>query len=741
MKKQIQIALSLLMLSISSVSMPLRAFACSFASQTYFTYTTHPDFPLTGFAAGKLGILRPEYARSYLLCAYRYLKNEPLSTEEQKQLVELWNERLLATDFSNTTDTSAWLKARAQVPGASKIEQLFTDRPVSKEESWQTYCNCQSSAFETAIKHLQELIAKHGASAAQVKDWLTAQDKVFSNCGGAPYSDNLPPPAVPEALSPGADAALQKDRAYQIAAANFYAQNFEIAAKQFQTIADDAASPWKQLSAYLAIRAMIRQASLPKTIDKKLLEHAAEKIKHLMSDPANSNLSNDLKALQNYVAARLTPETHLKDIAALKISKDSTAELTKTIDNLLGESESEDRPKYSTLPAALKDVESVDWIMTFQSDDESAKQHAIEKWKAGHALPWLVSVADKIEAKDPLAQTIIDECSKQNNAGAKWTLFYNSLRLLREKGKNDQVRAELDAVLSKPPAELSLGGLNMLKTQRLALAQNLEELVKFGFQTPAATCSNGGCQEVPDDMDEIVKSGKVKAEAAVFTPEAGNIIDNKLPLSVLKQLAQSKLLPQANRSNIAWTSWVRAILVGDDTSARELATLLKGLNKEKSKLLDAYLAATNAEDKKFAACFLMLQFSSANPFAAWGPLQDDGYGDSSGWWWGSAPSASLEDGAIDMDPLFLTASQKAQCKQQMAKLASAEGGPDLFGHTVLAYAKTHPSDPRVPQALHLVVKATRYGSPDDTKMSKQAFQLLHSRYKGNSWTKNTPYYY
>jgi hypothetical protein len=49
----------------------------------------------------------------------------------------------------------------------------------------------------------------------------------------------------------------------------------------------------------------------------------------------------------------------------------------------------------------------------------------------------------------------------------------------------------------------------------------------------------------------------------------------------------------------------------------------------------------------------------------------------------------------------------------------------------------------VPEALHRFVKATRYGSTDDaTKTySKQAFTVLHSKYKGNTWTKQTPYYY
>ncbi len=62
---------------------------------------------------------------------------------------------------------------------------------------------------------------------------------------------------------------------------------------------------------------------------------------------------------------------------------------------------------------------------------------------------------------------------------------------------------------------------------------------------------------------------------------------------------------------------------------------------------------------------------------------------------------------------------------------------------VLAWAKASPDDQRIPEALHYVVRATRYGCGDDktSSYSKQAFQLLHSRYPKSEWTKRTPYFY
>jgi hypothetical protein len=94
-------------------------------------------------------------------------------------------------------------------------------------------------------------------------------------------------------------------------------------------------------------------------------------------------------------------------------------------------------------------------------------------------------------------------------------------------------------------------------------------------------------------------------------------------------------------------------------------------------------------------------------------------------------------------PTFLTAAQKAAANREYATLASFGAAPNYLCREVIAWATTHPSDPRVPEALHLAVKTTRYGCTDKQtgKWSKSAYDLLHRRYPGNTWTKQTPYWF
>src|SRR5512132_4676343 len=68
------------------------AHACGpFIPRAVFTFGPHPDMPLGPFAAGKLGVVLPSYARSYLVVAYRYLIGVPLDPAEQQAALALWS--------------------------------------------------------------------------------------------------------------------------------------------------------------------------------------------------------------------------------------------------------------------------------------------------------------------------------------------------------------------------------------------------------------------------------------------------------------------------------------------------------------------------------------------------------------------------------------------------------------------------------------------------------------------------
>lgn len=92
---------------------------------------------------------------------------------------------------------------------------------------------------------------------------------------------------------------------------------------------------------------------------------------------------------------------------------------------------------------------------------------------------------------------------------------------------------------------------------------------------------------------------------------------------------------------------------------------------------------------------------------------------------------------------FLTTAKKQAAQADSQKLHTLETGPNYLVAPVLAWAKHTPDDRRVPEALYLAVRSTRYGCTNEktTQFSKQAFQLLHKQYPQSPWAQQTKYWY
>ena len=211
---------------------PLTAAASGpFFPRAVFTYKVHPHFPLTQFARGELGILLPTYRPSYLYVAYRHLAGLGLDRDEERAVLALWKEALYVNPEPELSGTlKAWLEARSKVPGSGPPPEIDAYRRLIAA-SFFTYVNCWGDAFRVAARTLQERAKQFGASSPEVREWLEAQDKVFANCSGGEY--------IPSPAGPASPALIRADRAYQIAAAHFYAGHFDEAEKRFREIAKD----------------------------------------------------------------------------------------------------------------------------------------------------------------------------------------------------------------------------------------------------------------------------------------------------------------------------------------------------------------------------------------------------------------------------------------------------------------------------------------------------------------------
>ncbi len=758
--------LTLLACSLSSSFQPV--LACGpFYDEAVFSATVHPDLPFRLYAEGNLALVEPTFARSYLVVAYRYLNGKPLSSSEREQILNFWRFRLgdaSSSDSDNAVDL--WLTTRNKALGvkpADSSDRLYPYRSAGTNDDYNPYLNCNDDAFKQAVKTLQEKVAKYGAGSAAVKEWLSAQDSVFCHCSAPQYDYKTKAqgkePPLPSPAAADASEEVKRERAYQIASANFYAKNFDEAAKQFGAIALDSASPYQKISAYLVARCLIRKATVStnKGIDQVALLAAHNKLLELQADPAMVSMKEGIEGLLNFVGLRLDPAVTLQQLSKKIAAGDSS--LYQDMDGyiyILDSAFKEDSEEPSTthtvddakLAAAMHGDDMTDWIWTFSTNDKASLEHALSRYREKKNDGWLLCVGSKLTGKEAYAGEILEALAKIDKASPAYvTAMSQRARVLTAQGQNDQAVSAIDNALSVAKAPSAMNALNL---QKLMLSKSLEQMITLSYRSPALIVGDAESQTLSSEWQKLDQNQSQKKTdgksyptlAAMLRPEGAVAINQRLPLSLFLQAAQSQQVPAALRKDIAQAVFCRSVLLHDQAGSTKASALLKQYMPALVTLLSRYDSAA-ADSKEFSAAYLMLKNPGSRPYVTGGVARTTEFGkldDYQDNWWSpiQADKAAKFAGQV-----FLKSADLAKAKAEVATINAYGTGPDYLGKVVIDYAGKHKNDARVPEALHLIVKATKLGATDDktSAISKQAFQILHQNFKGSPWTVKTPYYY
>ncbi len=745
-----------------------------FLPESIFVYHSHPDLPLRLFAEGQFGIIEPEYARSYLFVAYRYFSGKPLSAQEQAGVLALWHLRLCLDRDSGVDDAvKGWLQAR-KVTGLPAARDIYCYRTVDSnpDHSYMEYLNCQSAAFINAAQTLKQRIARYGAASQQVSEWIKGQDLVFCHCSSPryDYSKNMsePEPPFPPPPPASADALLRADRAYQLAAAHFYAQQFDLALKEFQAISADPRSPWKEIAPYLMARTLVRKATLADPMDMAALGKAEAAVKDILNNPRLQPLQEPARHLLSFISFRLYPGRRLAELSAAVQNPTNASSLTDNLfdytqlmDNLSAQSEDDSSDSknglhYDELAPVLKEDDLTDWIFTFQCQDDKATEHALHKWEETGSLPWLMSALSKVPPGARQATKLLAAAQKlPPTSPAYLTVTYKSIKLLAAENQTSESAHLLSEVLLQKRRAIPPSTLNQLLDIKARQASSLAEFLRHVSRTPATISSNVDGLNLPDDVEKVEASKDFLKDRAGFEEETARVFNYQLPLSLLLQVAQSKDIAQSLRPDVVQAAWMRAMMLNKTALRDTLTPLLKGCIKELSPYLAAYSLAKSPDEQKFAAAYMILKFPGLRPYVTWGAgrlsqlNRIDDYQDN--WWCAGGPDSESsidnpDSAATKISPpapSFLNAQDKVAAALENKQLTALGPAPNYLFQQVLPWAQSHRDDPRLPEALSLCVKATRFGSTNNqtSRLSKQAFQLLHKNYPKNPWAKKTRFWY
>ena len=516
------------------------------------------------------------------------------------------------------------------------------------------------------------------------------------------------------------------------------------------------------------------------------MKQALKMLESLLAEPHSAPSREAITAELNFIRIRTEPAKRIAEISA---SLEGPAHDSHFAQNLADlnwilvkdalKAPEKDNANYlqigsSTQPPLLN------WIAAWRGLFPTSS--ILTNWQQNHALPWLVVALAKADAKSDSAAIpalLSAAAAIPATSPAYQTVFYHRVRLLLELNRLDEARALLDPALATTKSSKPDSWRNALLAERLSTARDFNEFLTYAprtaleFGSQASDDLRGFC----DSRAGVKNDGSYKPAPCpelnlplTFDKDATEILNEKTPMSRLIEAAQSPILAAHLRQNIAMVAWTRAIMLEDAKSAATLASLLP-----KS------LGITASTGIGLPAMLAVLRNEGIRPYLEPGIARVASYSEyddySNNWWCqptrnsgqtnSSAPSSGVPSwlnqrgwGPEMRAPLLpspsgiLTQRDQQQAAAESARLKQLPSSADLLGQRVLAYAKTNPTDPDIPEALHLTVRATRYGctqtvpsssnsaqSPVFSPTSKAAFQFLHKNYPKSPWAAKTPYYF
>ncbi len=427
------------------------------------------------FTRGEIGVVRPHLARRYLVHAYRTLSGRPASVREAADIPHR---------PSNVKARRWWSGRRCAMRFCLRIHEstrrrlcptcLASCRPPTR-----SFANCADDAFANAVRTARARSDRFGAQSAALREWAAAQEAVFANCS----SETLVLPAV---LADTADPLLRADRAYQTAAAYFYALQYDEAARRFRAIGDDRSSPWRPYGRYLAARATIRSATVPEVSGAEAnarLEGAKRELEAVLADPAAASLHRSARGLIGFVDFRLHLVARVHEISARlatapAIDGADLDEYRRLMDRAIGDTVAYDYDRVKDRDALIAGDDLTDWVLAMQDGRDAAAPRALARWQETKSTPWLVAALWTLPPDHASAGAVLDAAQAiDRSSPAFQTVAFLRVRLLAAAGRLEDARAALASLPDAPAPGFQAETVNLLRAERLMLARTLEEFL------------------------------------------------------------------------------------------------------------------------------------------------------------------------------------------------------------------------------------------------------------------------
>jgi len=717
---------------------------------------------LPAYAKGNVGVVRPRFARRYLVQAYRVLAGRPpLPLETLRPDLAA----PAAPDTHQQGPEAQWSELARRIAGPAAVAAGQMKKVPG--DSYQEFLNCPDSAFENAIRTLRARAERYGEKSAATIAWTRAQQTVFANCVS-------PTPAIPEALPAAADPLARADRDYQIASAWFYTGNYDEAARRFRAIAGDASSPWHVYGRYLVARAAIRSATLPETVTaeqharlERLLSSAELELKAVIADRSAEAVHTWARQMLDFIAARIHPVERLQELSrALATSNTASAatldDYRWQMDHLVG-----DTMEYAYADprrASMNEGDDLtDWVLAMQGTGDGATERAVSRWQATHTAPWLVAALWRLPSAHPAAGALLDAAAAiERSSPAYATVAFLRVRLLARLDRRDEAKRVLAASPNDTEPSTDVEIANLLRAERVMLADSLDE---FLANTSRRAVLNDSVRA--ERAYELQRSPNTY-DRPVLGDDAAIAMNDWFPLDRLVDAAVSPALPPRLRALVAGMALSRAIALQRADAGLRVAPVLVELAPALRADLNRYINAPNADDRRVAGSYLLLRTPGMHVVLDT-PDDDVSYRVKDEpttefdrllhrnlWCDVDKRLASGKRGVGTSEiigllypdrrvpaPSFITVEERAAAEREMREIAALGAMRSYLGTDALKWARDKRRDVDAAEALALTVQQWHFGCGDDDKwdIARQAFAALHRQFPQSAAAKRTPYWY
>ncbi len=425
---------------------------------------------------------------------------------------------------------------------------------------------------------------------------------------------------------------------------------------------------------------------------------------------------------------------------------------------------------FDLIPDFLRSEDLSDWILTLQGQDPLAYTNALSQWRKTSSPAWLITALVKAEKSSPkLAKLMQAAESIKRDDPAFPTVAYHLIRLKIVMGQKDEARRRLDEIISWQAGVLPVSAQNQFLEQRMNLAKDLNEFLKSAQRKPAVFYGFGMYRKLSDLInvehaweysekteEEREREREVNYKAFMpwedrfgFDDPTREVFDWHFPVQLLAEAARSPNVPDYLQRSLVLATWTRAILLNNDQIALRIAPEVVKVQPETATVFESYLKAKTVKERKNAALYILLKFPTLSPFVEGGiPSFDTSegieyyFGDS--WWCKPSKTVYTDEGTeiprVVPKPNFLTETELETARREFTALDAIGDAKHYLGKRVIAWAKTSPNDPRIPEALYIAAQANRsykYGCDmweQDNETKEEAESLLRERYSESPWT-------